>query len=347
VLPHAEAKTSPIPARAVRADVVGILLTHFPIKISDVIVMVAMDVKVVLTSTWPRELRMTGHWSASADVVLPDAVRHVLTLGGEDWDVVVGLPGGLATGQHRDGPFPVIYVTDPAITFGCLHSMVQAAVFMASGALEPVVVVGVGPRSDDALLLATRRNRVLTATECVHPVLAGQTPYGTGGADTFMRVLTEHVAPYVEDLYPIDPARRCVAGHSLGGLFVCHALLTRTDFFRAFLAVSPSLWWDEGVLLGRAANLDVGALSGCELYVATGEHESRPNASWPPIPSPLSEAMEGIDMVADATRFADLLGVGSGVRIRQEVIPDEHHATVWPAAMMRGLVHLFKQPCAR
>src|SRR5262249_16047886 len=38
---------------------------------------------------------------------------------------------------------------------------------------------------------------------------------------------------------------RVFAGHSFGGLLAVHAFATKNDLFNAFIAVSPSLWWDN------------------------------------------------------------------------------------------------------
>ena len=43
--------------------------------------------------------------------------------------------------------------------------------------------------------------------------------------------------------------RSILFGHSLGGLFVAYALLTRPDAFATYLAISPSLWWDGFTVL--------------------------------------------------------------------------------------------------
>jgi hypothetical protein len=56
----------------------------------------------------------------------------------------------------------------------------------------------------------------------------------------------------------------------------------------------------------------------------------------------MKEAIAGINMVADCAAFADRLAQ-EGVDVHAEVIRDEYHATVWAAAVTRGIVHLYKQ----
>jgi len=43
-----------------------------------------------------------------------------------------------------------------------------------------------------------------------------------------------------------------LAGHSLGGLFAVHTLVTRPELFNSYVAVSPSLQWSDEATLKRA-----------------------------------------------------------------------------------------------
>jgi pimeloyl-ACP methyl ester carboxylesterase len=154
-------------------------------------------------------------------------------------------------------------------------------------------------------------------------------------------LIRDVIAPHVESAHPLDPADRGLAGFSLGGLFTCWALLRHPEGFRRFLAVSPSLWWDDHLLLDprrspaarRAPNA---------AYLAVGELESGPERSWPVMPAELRETFAGLDMVADLARFTGRLRGLPGLGVRSEVIPGEQHATVWPSAVSRGLVHLYR-----
>jgi len=74
----------------------------------------------------------------------------------------------------------------------------------------------------------------------------------SGGGDKFLRFLREEVMPFVEKNYQTAPFK-ILAGHSVGGLSAIEALTARPDMFNAYLAVSPSLWWDNGAYLRAIA----------------------------------------------------------------------------------------------
>src|SRR5262249_35951755 len=66
----------------------------------------------------------------------------------------------------------------------------------------------------------------------------------SGGADKFLTFIQSELMPRVEKTYRTQPYR-IFAGHSLGGLLAVHAFAARNDLFNAYIAVSPSLWWDN------------------------------------------------------------------------------------------------------
>ena len=60
-----------------------------------------------------------------------------------------------------------------------------------------------------------------------------------------MDFVEKELIPYVEDNYPATSYRTFI-GHSFGGLSVLEALRSRPDVFDNYIAIDPSLWWDEG-----------------------------------------------------------------------------------------------------
>lgn len=66
----------------------------------------------------------------------------------------------------------------------------------------------------------------------------------SGGADKFLGFIKEELIPYINKTYP-SSGDNTLWGHSLGGLFVINALLNAPQTFKSYIAVDPSLWWDN------------------------------------------------------------------------------------------------------
>ena len=64
----------------------------------------------------------------------------------------------------------------------------------------------------------------------------------TGGADDYLRLLTEEIIPTAEGELPRKPSWRGIAGYSLAGLFALYAVY-RTDLFSRVGSMSGSLWF--------------------------------------------------------------------------------------------------------
>lgn len=75
----------------------------------------------------------------------------------------------------------------------------------------------------------------------IPPVSENDAPF-TGGADEYLRLLTEEIVPGAEAHVPGHALWRGLAGYSLAGLFALYSLY-RTDLFPRAASMSGSLWF--------------------------------------------------------------------------------------------------------
>jgi predicted alpha/beta superfamily hydrolase len=154
---------------------------------------------------------------------------------GEDRVILVRTPAGYATNKLA---YPVLYMTDGDAHIGHTGSTVE---FLArNGRMSELIVVGI---------VNTDRTRDLSPVKATGPN-AGQFPTA-GGADNFLKFIETELIPQIEKSYRVQPYR-ILAGHSFGGLFTVHALITRPELFNSYIAVSPSLQWADEATLKRA-----------------------------------------------------------------------------------------------
>ncbi|MHB1330183.1 MAG: alpha/beta hydrolase, partial [Gemmatimonadales bacterium] len=166
--------------------------------------------------------------------------------------------------------YPVIYLLDGNATFGTLVEAIRMRAHRpAATGVVPAVVVGVGSERDGPY------DRVRRTFDYTPPTAAGAaTGLETGGREAFERVLLGELAERIESRYPIDRSRRILLGHSLGGFFVLDLLLRRPDAYAAFIAISPSIWWDSARLFEAAQGLGA-VLGGAKprIMISVGEYE--------------------------------------------------------------------------
>lgn len=172
-----------------------------------------------------------------AETVTPIVIGESLTIHseilGEDRTVLIHKP---PVYDRTSTAYPVLYLLDGDAHF---HHTTGIINFLSSvGRMSPMLVVAL-PNTDRTRdltpPLSTEDQRFLTA----------------GGADSFLAFIADELMPFVEANYRTAPYKALV-GHSFGGLFAIHALLTRPEAFDAYVSISPSLWWDNKGLLPKA-----------------------------------------------------------------------------------------------
>ncbi len=75
----------------------------------------------------------------------------------------------------------------------------------------------------------------------IPPIAKGNTPF-TGGADTYLELLTGKILPAVQEALGGEPEYSVLAGYSLAGLFAVYASY-HTDVFARIISASGSFWF--------------------------------------------------------------------------------------------------------
>ncbi|MEX0315689.1 MAG: alpha/beta hydrolase-fold protein [Allomuricauda sp.] len=119
----------------------------------------------------------------------------------------------------------VVYVLDGNLNTGFTSGIAE---LLYQSGFPRLLVVGIP---------STYRDRDLT------PTAYGETTSG-GGADNFLRFLKEELIPYVDENYRTHDFKVLI-GHSFGGLFATHTLYTDPDIFNAYVAITPTVVYDN------------------------------------------------------------------------------------------------------
>ncbi len=197
---------------------------------------------------------------------------------------------------------PVVYLLDGGPEEDLLHVVGLLQVGAANRTLRPFMLVGIEN---------TQRRRDLTGPTSnaedkkIAPVV--------GGAATFRKFLVDELIPEIERRYH-PTSERALVGESLAALFVVETALTAPGAFSTYVAVDPSLWWNDGWLLQHADAL-------------LGEH--------PPKGITVALAHSNEPRLAEtAVRLQKVLSA-HGVAATVDAHPNETHATVLHPALLQ------------
>lgn len=171
----------------------------------------------------------------------------------------------------RNKRFPVLYVLDADNHFALVAQYVDYLSRPDVLAMPKIMVVGI-PN--------TKRTRDLTPTNSLLDYDGkpdSSSFQGSGGNENFLRFIETELMPLIDSKYKTDPYK-IFAGHSFGGIASLNCLLTHPDLFDAYIAVSPSLWWDrEYVLKLTDEKLKSGSALHKMLFFSDG-NEGGPNS---------------------------------------------------------------------
>ena len=253
--------------------------------------------------------------SASAAAQAPPGVTTLKVNSavlGEERTILVRVPAGYETNKLR---YPVLYMTDGNAHISHTSSTVE---FLArNGRMSELIVVGI---------TNTDRTRDLSPTHVTTTVAGGDSALQfptSGGADKFLKFIETELIPDIEKRYRVQPYR-ILAGHSLGGLFAIHAMVSRPELFHSYVAVSPALQWDNQVAVKRAE----------DFFKARKEFQATLFMSLGHEPGPIEDGFHQLKQVLAKNQ-------AKGFEWDAQVLDDEDHGSVVLRSHYLGMRKVF------
>lgn len=231
---------------------------------------------------------------------------------GVAYKLYVALPHGYPAAGKR---YPVVYLLDADYSFLIARNIAD---HMAErNHLRELILVAIA--YDGPPQYRMNRTRDYTPTHTPDGGYGPEYQKVSGGGPKFRAFLEKELVPYIDRTYATLPSERCLVGHSYGGLFATWNFLTASPLFDRYIIVSPSLWYDERLMLRtpRPASLDA------RVYLSVG-------------------ALENPLMATDLRQLAARLRGVPKLAIESDVLADETHNSVFPRALSNGLRFVFE-----
>jgi len=233
-------------------------------------------------------------------------------------DLIVYLPPGYDEQPQRH--FPVLYLHDGQNLFDGATSFIPGMDWhvghtaddcIRAGRVQPLIIVGI---------YNAGKQRLGEYTPTRAPKLGG------GRANRYAKFLLEEVQPMVKGNYRVlgGAENTGIGGSSLGGLVSLYLGLRQPQIFGKIAALSPSVWWNQRVILRFVEAAPVRPLPRIWLDIGT---------------------REGPRIVDDVERFRDVL-LKKGWQLGrdlfyQRVEGAEHNEAAWAARVGPFLEFLF------
>jgi hypothetical protein len=201
-----------------------------------------------------------------------------------------------------DARYTVIYMPDGGVEEDFPHVTADVDAAIRAGEMRSVIVVGIEN---------TERRRDMTGPTRVEE--DRKIAVHVGGSATFRAFLRDELQPLITARVRGN-GQTAIVGESLAGLFVMETFFEEPRLFDTYIALSPSLWWNDQALV-RAAAGRLGA--------------------QPPLTRTLYFATAGDDELDDAAKALSTAlraAAPAGLTWSHEPRPDLLHSTIYRGA---------------
>lgn len=249
---------------------------------------------------------------------------------GESRDFWVRLPDNFQ--PDSDEKYAVIYLMDGF----SLESTLETVYGNYWGHYLPhMILVGISNRNN--------RTRDLTTSQI--KMRRGSTfDRETGGAETFTKFMEKELIPYIDSKYPTIPYRTLI-GHSYAGLFTLNILVNHKHLFQNYIAIDPSLDWDDQKLLKEAkAKLSTESYEGKSLFVSLAAEQLHIMNEDITIDNIMDDSSEFTLFARSIIEFSNFAKSQkqNGLNFSWKVYNEDLHGTVPLPSIRDGLIFLFE-----
>ncbi|WP_300671205.1 alpha/beta hydrolase-fold protein [Soonwooa sp.] len=206
--------------------------------------------------------------------------------------------------RNSSKTLPVLYMPDGGLKEDFPHVANTLAQLISDKKVPAYILVGIEN---------TQRRRDLTPPTQVKedkeiaPVV--------GGAANFQKFIETELFPIINKTYKTNN-KKAIIGESLAGLFIIESLLKKPAMFDAYIAIDPSLWWNNESLIKNSNKLLKQLKSTKKLWIAASS-----------------------DMIPTVTKF-DKQVKASKTKIKYHYVeaPKEDHSTIYKAVEAQALI---------
>jgi uncharacterized protein len=209
-------------------------------KRSDQMIRLSLLIAIVCMLLLPRPGSSVAAAQNSTPLTIGDTFTIDSKILAETRRINVYLPPGYR--ESLDSRLPVIYMPDGGMAEDFLHIAGLVQISVTNQTMRPFLLIGIEN---------TERRRDMTGpTENENDKKIA--PH-VGGSLAFRKFIRDELMREIRRRYRTT-AETAIVGESLAGLFVVETFLLEPDLFDTYIAIDPSLWWNNAKLLNGAAD---------------------------------------------------------------------------------------------
>jgi predicted alpha/beta superfamily hydrolase len=247
----------------------------------------------------------------------------------ESREIYIQLPASYSPENNQT--YPVVYILDGEVFLPTVRNVLD---FYSGGFMPEMVLIGI----------SNSKSRIRDLTSSTATTLYGR-PFNqkNGEAANFIKFIENELIPFVEDKYPVSNFRTLI-GHSHGGQFAIYSLIDHPHLFANYLAIDPSLNWDNQNLLEHSRTImATQTYKNKSLFMSLGGqlHMANPDIT---LENVMQDSSDFTIFARSNIAFSDLVNQNStnGLSFKWKFYPRELHGTIPFPSIMDGLIAVFE-----
>ena len=247
----------------------------------------------------------------------------------ESREIYIQIPSSYS--PEKNQKYPIAFILDGEVFLPTLSDVHD---YYSGGFMPEMVLVGI----------SNNKNRIRDLTTSTVKTKYG-IPFSeeNGEADNFIKFIEKELIPFIENKYPVTNFRTLI-GHSYGGLFTMYTLINHPHLFANYLAIDPSLDWDNQKLLKEAQGLlSTQKYENKSLFMSLSG-QLHMQDSKVTIDNVMQDTTEFTLFARSNIAFSNVLrqNVKNGLSFDWKFYPRDLHGTIPFPSIMDGLISIFE-----
>lgn len=226
---------------------------------------------------------------------------------------------------EKNQKYPVVYILDGEVLLPTVSNVQD---FYNGGFTPEMVLVGISNNK--------HRTRDLTTSTIDNNDENGE-------AENFSNFIETELIPFIENKYQVNNFRTLI-GHSYGGLFTIYTLINHPQLFSNYIAIDPSLDWDDQKLVKEAQGLlATQNYENKSMFMSLSEqlHMQNPNVT---IDNVMQDTSNFTLFSRSNIAFSNLVmkNTQNGLSFDWKFYPRDLHGTIPFPSIMDGMISVFE-----
>ena len=282
---------------------------------------------LIISSLFIFNQKLIGQSKSTAQTTIDTLFSKTLDEYREFW---VKLPENY--NFNNDQEYPVVYLLDGISLQNSLETVYDN---YWGHYLPHMILVGISNR--------TNRTRDLTTSK-VNMRRGSSFKKESGGAENFTEFMENELIPYIDNKYK-SLGHRTLIGHSYAGLFTINMLINHKHIFQNYIAIDPSLDWDNQKLLKEAKEkLTSESYKGKSLFVSLAAEQLHIWDEEVTMENIMNDSSEFTLFARSIIEFSNYTKSQkkNGLNFSWKVYNEDLHGTVPLPSIRDGLIFLFE-----